>query len=602
MSGSGTEHWVRAVMAAICAAGFAAVVGLGSVFVAGRLACGQAPVFPTMWHGLGFLFHGDGSSLEIADECVGSAVGWGRAGAIATLVLFAAAAIFAWSSWESWKQSDSYFVRQLRMRDGLARGREVRLTFGAKTRLKSAGTVRPTLKNPRPEDVAIYIGLGHGRGVYLSVEDSVVVEGSPRSGKGFRLLIGVIIDWPGPLITTSTRNDNLAATMKRRAKLGTVTVFDPQGLSGIANSMKINPIRGCEDAFVATQRASALLGGTELGKSATNGEWRQEAEVLLSRLLMACALGKKDVTTLRDWGASPELARPAVKILENQGPPGWASALKTVLQGDPKLLSSKWMGVAAATAPLQLPSVAAAMCPAGDDDEFDVQAFLAGQNTLYLIGTRSGAGAAGGFLGALLDDIVEQARRKALTSPGSRLDPPLGLVLDEIANMFSWKALPTVLSDGGGIGIWTIAVLQGFSQARTQWSADEADTIWTSAIAKILYGGGSDESHLRGLESILGTREVATKSKSVSLQGNSTQLGIERLPVLSIDELRRIPTGYGVLAYKNKRGVLLEMPGWTKRADADEISAGKKQTEAEQADEFRRQGRLMPQPLQLEVS
>lgn len=105
-----------------------------------------------------------------------------------------------------------------------------------------------------------------------------------------------------------------------------------------------------------------------------------------------------------------------------------------------------------------------------------------------------------------------------------------------------------------------------------------------------------------GLESILGTREVRTKSRSVSLQGNSTQLGIERLPELSVDELHRIPTGYGVLAYKNKRGVLLEMPGWTKRAHADEISAGKKQTEAEQADEFRRQGRLMPQPLQLEAS
>ncbi|PPF38542.1 type IV secretory system conjugative DNA transfer family protein [Pseudoclavibacter sp. AY1H1] len=602
MNGGGEAPWVRAFVFVLAGAGIVAGLCVASVFVAALLACGQAPVWPSMWSGLGFLIHADGSSLELPEACHGAAAGWGRGLIVGTLVLIGAGTLVGFLLWGSWKQSDAYFVKQLRARDGLARGREVRITFGAKTRLKSAVTVRPTLENPRPEDVAIHIGLGHGRSVYLSVEDSVVVEGSPRSGKGFRLLIGVIIDWPGPLITTSTRNDNLAATMKRRAKLGTVTVFDPQGLSGIANSMKINPIRGCDDALVARQRAAALIGGTELGMSSSNSEWAQEAEVLLSRLLMACALGKKDVNTLRDWGASPDLARPAVKILENQGPPGWASALKTVLDGDSKLLGSRWMGVAAATAPLQLPSVAAAMCPTGDDDAFDVQAFLSGQNTLYLIGTRSGAGAAGGFLGALLDDVVEQARRKALTSPGSRLDPPLGLVLDEIANMFSWKALPTVLSDGGGIGIWTLVVLQGFSQARTAWSADEADTIWTSAIAKILYGGGSDESHLKGLESILGTREVRTKSRSVSLQGNSTQLGIERLPVLSVDELHRIPTGYGVLAYKNKRGVLLEMPGWTKRADADEISAGKKQTEAEQADEFRRQGRLMPQPLQLEVS
>lgn len=170
--------------------------------------------------------------------------------------------------------------------------------------------------------------------------------------------------------------------------------------------------------------------------------------------------------------------------------------------------------------------------------------------------------------------------------------------------MFSWKALPTVLADGWGIGIWMIVAPQRFSQAHTARSADEADTIWTSAIAKILYGGDSGESHLKGVVSIVCTREVATKS--VSLQSNSTQLGIERLPVLSVDELHRIPIGYGVLACKNKRGELLEMPGWTKRVDADEISAGKKQTAAEQADEYRRQGRLMPQPqpqpLRLEVS
>lgn len=602
MNGGGEAPWMRLFAFALVGAGAVAGLCVASVFVASLIACGQPPVWPSMWSGVGFLIHGDGSSLELPEACHAAAVGWGRGVIIGTIVLIAAGIIAGHLLWESWKQSDAYQVRQLRVRDGLARGREVRLTFGAKARLKSAGTVRPLLQDARPEDVGLYVGMSHGRPTYLSIEDSVVVEGSPRSGKGFRLLIGAIIDWPGPLITTSTRNDNLAATMKMRAKVGTVTVFDPQGISGIANSMKINPIRGCEDPLVATQRASALLGGTSLGQSASNGEWAQEAEVLLSRLLMACALGGKDVTALRDWGASPALARPAVKILEVSGPAGWADALKTALDGDSKLLSSKWMGVAAATAALQLPSVAAAMCPVGADDEFDPVEFLAGRNTLYLIGTRSGAGAAGGFLGALLDDIVEQARKKALVSKGNRLDPPLGLILDEIANMFSWKALPTVLSDGGGVGICAMVVLQGISQARTHWSADEADTIWNSAIAKILYGGGSDQSHLRDLEAMLGQRQVRTKSTSLSGQGNSTQLGLERIPVLSNDELRRIPTGYGVLAYKNKRGVFLEMPGWNQRPDGKEIGAGKQETEAEQSAEFRRQGLAMPQPMPMEVA
>lgn len=602
MNVGGEAPWVRLVMFTLAGAGIVAGLCAASVFMAAQIACGQAPAWPSMWSGLGFMLHGDGSSLELPESCHAAAAGWGRGLLVGVLALLAAAAIAGYLAWRSWRESDAYQIRQLRDRDGLARGREIRITFGEKARLKAAATVRPLLQAPRAEDVGIYIGLGRGRRVFLSIEDSVVVEGSPRSGKGFRLLIGVIIDWPGPMITTSTRNDNLSATMKRRAKLGTVTVFDPQGLSGIANSMKINPIRGCDDPFVATQRASAIMGGTSLGSSTSNAEWAQEAEVLLARLLMACALGGKDVNTLRDWGASPALARPAIAILKNQGPAGWADKLTATLDGDPKLLDSKWMGVAAALAPLQLPSVAASMCPDGDADEFNPLEFLSGQNTLYLIGTRSGAGAAGGFLGAILDDIVEQARRKALTSKGGRLDPPLGLVLDELANLFAWKALPTILSDGGGIGIWTLVVLQGFSQARTAWSADEADTIWTSAIAKLLLGGASDASHLGDLERMLGTRKTKTKSHSLSTQGNSTQIGLEGVPVMSVDELRRLPTGYGLLAYKNKRGVLLEMPGWIDRADGKEIAAGKKETEAEQAAEFRRQGRLMPEPLALEVA
>ena len=80
----------------------------------------------------------------------------------------------------------------------------------------------------------------------------------------------------------------------------------------------------------------------------------------------------------------------------------------------------------------------------------------------------------------------------ALASKGGRLDPPLGLILDELANMFVWPALPTVLSDGGGIGIFTQVVFQSMSQAATVWSESEAQTIWNSAIVKVLLGGGAE--------------------------------------------------------------------------------------------------------------
>jgi type IV secretory pathway TraG/TraD family ATPase VirD4 len=199
-----------------------------------------------------------------------------------------------------------------------------------------------------------------------------------------------------------------------------------------------------------------------------------------------------------------------------------------------------------------------------------------------LIGTGAGAGSVGGFLGAILDYVVETARRKALASPESRLDPPLALVLDEIANMFSWPALPRIMADGGGIGISTIVVFQALSQAETAWSRSEADTIWSAATAKLLLGGASDVDHLRDIESLLGTRRVRNTGHSYTDTSSTTSVHNEKTPVMTLDEIRRMPETLGLLAYRNRRGALLDLQGWTDRADAATITVGKASTEAEQ--------------------
>jgi type IV secretory pathway TraG/TraD family ATPase VirD4 len=195
----------------------------------------------------------------------------------------------------------------------------------------------------------------------------------------------------------------------------------------------------------------------------------------------------------------------------------------------------------------------------------------------------------GGFLGALLDDVVETARRKALATPGSRLDLPRGLILDEIANMFAWPALPRVMADGGGRGICTMVVLQALSQAETAWSKAEADTIWSAATAKILLGGASDMGHLRDIKAMLGSRQLKRSSYSYNRQGASTSNQLERVPLMTVDEIHRMPQSMGLLAYRNRRGALLDLRGWTDRADSKSVSTGKRTTEAEQQEQFRTQ-------------
>lgn len=525
---------------------------------------------------------------------------WSRAGAAACLagrdasiiafVLLSAlvVVIFALLFWwlRRYRESDRYKLMLWSSREGLATKRQLRTRLSEKARLKNDARLRPSLRSPKIEQIAVKVGTSRDTSVYLSVEDSVALEGAPRSGKGFYLIINTILDWAGPLITTSTRNDNLTATWAARAKRGEVSVFDPQGLSGITATKRISPITGCTDPLTATSRAAAIMGGTALGASATNAEWAQEAESILARLLMAADLAGHPVSTLGRWGADPTAARAAVPILEQEGPAGWGDSLAATLDTDPRLLQSRWMGVAAATRPLLQPSVCETMTPRHDGEVFDVEQFLSGENTLYLIGTRTGAAASGGFLGAVLDDIVTQARRRALQSRGGRLDPPLGLVLDELANLFSWRELPTVLADGGGIGIWTMVVLQALSQAETAWSRDEAQTIWSASIAKILLGGAGDASHLGDVEALLGMRERYTRTRTRTGDGSSLQTGVERVPVLSAAELRQLPIGSAVLTYRNMPGILLRLHRWIDRRDAEEIKAGIAKTEREQARGF----------------
>ena len=548
-----------------------------------QIVCGARPAPEHLFAGLALAITGDPSAYAPPAGCAMPVLAI-RIVDIAAVVVIAALTVWVLIAVRGYRESDRAFISDLRTRPGFATSGEIRDHLSAKAVLRRDAQLRPDLSKPTPTDVGWRVGRSCGHDVYVSIEDSVALEGPPRSGKGYRVLISAIVDWSGPLITTSTTNDTLTATMRMRQTRGDVHVFDPQGLSGVRRPLRISPIAGCEDPLVAMQRGSAIITGTALGSSNTNGEWAQASGVILGRLLHAAAVGGMSIAELYDWGTSPAQTRDAVEILKADGAPGWGDSLDATIAGDEKLVSSIWFGVSGAVAPLAVPQIRDALSPRPGDPGFDPSQFLDAANTLYLIGSSSGASAMGGWLGAVLDDIVEVARNRALASPGSRLAHPLGLILDEIANMFRWGSLPRIMADGGGRGICTFIVLQALSQAETSWSRAEADTIWAAATAKVLLGGASHVDHLRDIESLLGTRDTRREQRSWSTRdiGHSTSEHHERRPLMSVDEIRRLPPTAGLLAYRNRRSVLLDLAGWDARRDANAIQKGKRETEQEQ--------------------
>ncbi|NCD16198.1 MAG: type VI secretion protein [Actinobacteria bacterium] len=500
-----------------------------------------------------------------------------------TTVVLAAAVGIATSAVVGWRRSERRRLTNPRLLHGVATGPEVRAAAGLREVRRRARHARPSLPRPRGTDVGYRLGRSRGVQAWASVEDSMLLVGPPRSGKGLHLVIPMILDAPGAVVTTSTRPDNLTVTLHHRTQVGPIAVFDPQQLAaGVTGGLRWSPVRGCDLPQTAMIRARALAAGTGMSRTVDGGDfWQGQTETVLRSLLHAAALDGRTARDLYRWSLDPTTVTDAVTILGRTGAaPGWDDALDQAAHSDPRTRDSIWLGVRQALSALADPRVLDAITP-GPGEDFDPESFLRGRGTLYVLGTASGAGAAASLVAALVEDMVETARRLAAASPRGRLDPPLLLALDEIGNLAPLPSLPALMSEGGGSGITTLAVLQSLSQARDRWGEQSAGTLWDAAIAKIILGGGSNARDLTDLASLIGERDDHTHSVSRGAYGEkSTSTSIRRVPVMDTSRLRTLPFGTAVLLLRTAPPIVLDLTPWTARRDAGGLTSGRSEVES----------------------
>ena len=457
--------------------------------------------------------------------------------------------------------------------EGTATGSEIRRLASPKHLVRQGRTFRPSLEHATAADVGYLLGHAHGRQVWATVEDSILLIGPPRSGKGLHIVINAILDAPGAVISTSTRPDNLTATLRARERRGPVAVFDPQQLApGLPVGLRWSPVRGCEDPLTAMIRANGLAASTGLGGNAVeNGSfWEGKTRAAIQSLLHAAALDRRDARAVYQWALSPSAAGDAVRILQTNPAAayGWADSLDSMIQSDPRTRDSIWQGVGLAFQALADPRVLDAVTPRGGE-EFDPLDFLTNSGTLYLLATGAGAGASAALVTALIEDLVETARKLAARSPGARLDPPVLMALDEIGNLAPLPSLPTLMAEGGGTGITTMPVLQSLAQAREKWGDNNANAIWDASIVKIILGGASNSRDLQDLSTLIGERDEQTDSVSTDQYGGySSQRSLRRVPVMPPNVLRTLPFGTSVTMLRTARPIITDLRPWTGRADA----------------------------------
>ena len=209
----GDELTNAALIALIGAFGLAlALRGAGSVaaFLSGTPQPQAGPA-----SGLGVLFNPTDPARALDAEGLSPVVYW----IVTTLLLTILVAGVAWV-WMWLRRHNRKVATDPHRLAGIATSHEVKTTASPKALLRRAGTLRPSLETPTPSDVGYLLGASRGTGVWASVEDSVLLIGPPRSGKGLHVVINAILDAPGAVVTTSTRPDNLTATLRSRRRKG----------------------------------------------------------------------------------------------------------------------------------------------------------------------------------------------------------------------------------------------------------------------------------------------------------------------------------------------------------------------------------------------
>ncbi|AQT73192.1 type VI secretion protein [Streptomyces sp. fd1-xmd] len=260
-----------------------------------------------------------------------------------------------------------------------------------------------------------------------------------------------------------------AETKDARAKLGPVLLYDPSHLCDTPARMHWNPAEGCADRDTAAARAVALLAPVR-PQARMDEAVADTAETLLRSWLQAAALDDRPFKQLHRW-AQGNSAQDPVRILRTHpgAAAGAAGELESALTAHPERRELAQNLTARALSCLTSIHIREA-CSSNRTDSLTLASFLAEGGTLYVVGEaledpRTHPGAMP-LLTALASHVVEHGRRMAARSSHGRLDPPLSLVLDDVAAVAPIPQLPELLT---GDPLPLLALCRSREQARSRW-------------------------------------------------------------------------------------------------------------------------------------
>jgi type IV secretory pathway TraG/TraD family ATPase VirD4 len=367
-------------------------------------------------------------------------------------------------------------------------------------------------------DRGIYLGHDLRGWCHASPQQSVMVLGPPRSGKTTSLIIPNVIATPGAVVSTSTKPDVLDATIGVRSSRGRCLLFDPTGTTEATRRLeplRWSPLQSCLEwtGALATARALVEVGaGAGAGGSlrAEHSHWTERAQALLAPLLHAGALAEVDMRTLLTW-VDRRKALPAQQVLAAEATTT-AELARNLLDGivatEERELSGIWSTASGALSGFRSEHA----LESTRSPDFDPGRFVESSDTVYVAAPAHRQALVAPMVVGLLNDV--RTATFARDAQGSAPNGVVLLALDELANIAPIPDLPSMISEGGGQGLVTLACFQDLSQARQRWPV-HAEGFPSLFGTTVVLPGIGDVRTLDALSLLGGEEELLVRSASV---------------------------------------------------------------------------------------
>ncbi|MGE3356601.1 MAG: type IV secretory system conjugative DNA transfer family protein [Acidimicrobiia bacterium] len=541
--------------------------------------------------------------------------------AVVALVCLATAGGIAWA-WIRWRRSGADPLG-VKANAGFARPRDLR---------------RLVVDEPQPGRLTL--GRVGRQLIAAEPQTSLAVVGPTGCGKTIGFAIPALLEWRGPIIATSVKNDLIDAALAHRQHRGTVWIYDPTATTGHP-AARWSPLSACTSWAGAMRIAAWLCEAAQPRIDTVNdGDyWYTQARKALAPYLYAAAvdgrtmrdvvrwidtqeqdeliailqrdagvttaiddallttkaaergseltdeIGAREVTNVRQqlaqlgggkgswerqdvsrWPAeqqqqlreriSTAVRRQLVAELSEQILP----ALRATGRLDPLIAAQalwnkeqRLRGSVFATVENVLSGYAdPGVGRAAEASDIDLDAWLAGDNTIFVVATAHEQARLRPVLTVLIQQAIRCAYDRANANGGTLTAPCLAL-LDEAGNIAPLRDLPGYASTARSHGITFVSIWQDLAQIKAIYG-DRAQTVLNNHRAKLFGTGIADDATLEYLSRLVGDERRTEVNLSGDLHGGRRNVSehTNYRRAAPADVLRRMRTGEAVLVYGNE--------------------------------------------------